>query len=475
MRESDPRMVSAGVQTRRDLTRLFVFPLLVMVVFVALMIYEIRTIADDAHQANLVSGIASDVQSSLLLIVDMESGLRGYLTTGDPVFLEPYHQAAPAIGPLDSRIRRSVADDPADVARIDELAALESDWRSVAEAEISLRQAGESIPVPIMLERKQAMDVIRAKAGEFIAVEKAEREVWLERGLRTEFLTLFSAIVLGIIAGGSFGLYSRSELSRLTQRFAQQQRSLIEARAAAEAANRAKDDFTAMVSHELRTPVATIFNWTEVLRKSGNDPAALSRAINAIERSGRMQLQIVGDLLDVARITTGKIQINPRQIEIAPVIVAALEAIRDRAVEKQITLSEEIDPNSGAIFADPDRLHQIAWNLVSNAIKFTPEGGTVDVSLKGKPQEVELIVTDSGKGIDPNEIEHVFDRFWQGASGEVRTHDGLGLGLTIVRHLVELHGGTVTVFSEGKGRGAQFKVTLPRKAQSIAPTTDSLA
>jgi PAS domain S-box-containing protein len=236
------------------------------------------------------------------------------------------------------------------------------------------------------------------------------------------------------------------------------------ARAIAEEANRLKDEFLATVSHELRTPLNAIVGWSHMLRNRRFDPPTTARALETIERNAKMQAQIVEDILDVSRIITGKLRLDVQPVDLASVIEAALDSVRPAADAKEIRLQATLDPHTLPVPGDPNRLQQVVWNLLSNAVKFTPRGGQVEVRLRQSDSHAEIVVTDTGQGITGELLPFVFDRFRQGDSTSTRLHGGLGLGLAIVRHLVELHGGTVTAESAGADRGAVFTVRLPLMA-----------
>jgi len=233
------------------------------------------------------------------------------------------------------------------------------------------------------------------------------------------------------------------------------------AREEAEEANRSKDAFLALLSHELRTPLNSILGWATMLRDGSMGAAAAARGLEVIERNARVQTQLIEDLLDVSRIITGKLRLDVRPVDLAAVITAALDVVRPSAAAKGIHLESVLDPRAGPLLGDPDRLQQVMWNLLSNAIKFTPTGGRVSVVLRRGDAHVEAIVSDTGVGIEADLIPVVFERFRQGDSSTTRSHGGLGLGLTLVRHLVEMHGGTVEARSAGSHRGASFVVRLP--------------
>ena len=229
-------------------------------------------------------------------------------------------------------------------------------------------------------------------------------------------------------------------------------------------ASRLKDEFLAVVSHELRTPLNAMLGWTRILRSGQVDESTLGHALKIIERNAKVQSQLVEDLLDTARIVNGKLRLEIRPIEIKSVIEAALEIVRPAAEAKNITLSAKYDPQAEPMLGDPDRLQQVVWNLFSNAVKFTPLGGHVTVRLEIADANLCLTVKDTGQGISPEFLPYIFDRFRQADASSSRRYGGLGLGLTLVRHLIELHGGTVSAVSPGEGQGTAFMVNLPVRA-----------
>ncbi len=234
-----------------------------------------------------------------------------------------------------------------------------------------------------------------------------------------------------------------------------------QARAAAESANRVKDDFLATLSHELRTPLGAILTWATLLRAGAAEPEQTKRGLEAIERNTRLQAKLVEDLLDVSRIISGKMQLEIARVDLKTVIGSAVDAVAPAAAAKEVKLSAVFAPDLPSIDADPARLQQIASNLLSNGIKFTPAGGRVEIAVRASAAEIEIQVSDSGRGIAPEFLPHVFERFQQADSSTTRSEAGLGLGLAIVRHLVLAHGGSVHAASDGLGRGARFTVRLP--------------
>lgn len=236
------------------------------------------------------------------------------------------------------------------------------------------------------------------------------------------------------------------------------------ARTEAEAANRLKDEFLATVSHELRTPLSAILGWAALLNSSELEAETVRNALAVIQRNARAQAEIIDDILDVSRIITGKFHIEARTVALAPIIQAAIDTLHPAAAAKAITTTVSFDEKAGLVMGDADRLQQVIWNLVSNAIKFTPNNGRVRVRLEQVDSHLEVSVSDNGIGIDQRFLPFIFERFRQADSSSTRTHGGLGLGLAIVRHLVELHGGTVSAESDGEGCGAVLTVRLPLAA-----------
>ncbi|HEY7462494.1 MAG TPA: ATP-binding protein [Gemmatimonadota bacterium] len=271
-------------------------------------------------------------------------------------------------------------------------------------------------------------------------------------------------------SGRSFGPVDLAFAERLAQRCAL---AVDNARLYGEAqeANRAKDEFLATLSHELRTPLNAIAGWTYLLRQGTLGPEQAEQALQVIERNTRMQARLVDDLLDLSRIVTGKLRLELRGLELGPVVNAALDVVRPAAEARQIRLEATVGRDVGPVLGDPSRLQQAIWNVLSNAVKFTPREGSVRVEVSRTGLLARISVTDTGKGISPELLPHLFERFRQGDSTHARRHGGLGLGLAIVRHIVELHGGTVWAESAGERRGSTFVIELPvSRLEGVART-----
>jgi CheY-like chemotaxis protein/nitrogen-specific signal transduction histidine kinase len=256
------------------------------------------------------------------------------------------------------------------------------------------------------------------------------------------------------------------------RKLAEEERSQLlereqKARLLAEQANRLKDEFLATVSHELRTPLTAILGWARILHARRHEPESVARAIETIERNAKGLAQIVEDILDVSRIITGKLRVEFGPVDLMNVAMAAVDVVRPTAEAKGVVLEPAPSGPPCVVWGDPDRLQQVVWNLLSNAVKFTPRGGHVSVTLERASTHARVCVTDTGQGIGPDFLPHLFERFRQADSTTTRSHGGLGLGLAIVRHLVELHGGAVVAESAGVGHGARFTITLPIEPELV--------
>ena len=286
------------------------------------------------------------------------------------------------------------------------------------------------------------------------------------RPLLRELLPLFGALFRAEAAAARAGVESDMarnaalQATSLVAKLDATRAELQHALSAAETASRARDEFLATVSHELRTPLTSIIGWIQLLRLD-RDEASLNEGLETIDRNARAQTRLIEDILDFSRINAGKLHLSVASLDLTELIAASMEVIRPAAEAKGVRVERILDSEAGHISGDADRLQQVVWNLLSNAVKFTPRGGKVLIRLERVNSHCELTVSDTGQGIPANFLPYVFDRFSQADSSSTRAHAGLGLGLGIVRHLVELHGGTVQAFSRGEGQGSTFAVRLP--------------
>ena len=329
---------------------------------------------------------------------------------------------------------------------------LEADEFSEADERLAMTLAGQ---LAVAYENARLYADAREHASELLAEVKERKQAQEEKER--------------LLISEKAARVEAEEAQRLSARLLMREE---QARANAEAANRIKDEFLATVSHELRTPLNSILGWAQLMRSGSLDGTASARALKTIERNTKTLAQIIDDLLDVSRIITGKLRLEVRPVELQSVVEAALEAVRPAADAKNIRLEVSVDARLGAVSGDSGRLQQVVWNLLSNAIKFTPSGGEVKVKVERIASRACVTVSDSGEGISPAFLPYVFDRFSQADSTFTRLHGGLGLGLAIVRHLVELHGGSVGVDSKGIGEGASFTVSLPLLAPDLNSDAD---
>jgi signal transduction histidine kinase/ActR/RegA family two-component response regulator len=446
-----------------------------------------------------------EIGEILELTTEMEAALRGYVLTEDSSFIAQLAVAEGKFAPSLERLRLLLAADLAQSERLAQLRSLVWERLDHSRRMIEARRRLSPSDPALLAEDARGTRVTERVRAVIEEMRREERKVinnsvaisatsaqWLQR-----FIFLGGAAALLIVGLMGLGVISEFQRRRraeddlqganaeLAQQIELQSEALFRrtgewqfevkkrfeaeqlARRNAETANRVKDEFIATVSHELRAPLNAILGWAKLLRAGRLDEETTAKAIETIEKSAENQNRLIDDLLDVSRIVTGKLRLEKRTIAPEIVIKAAIEAIRPAAATKNIELSSHF-AQTPFISGDPNRLQQVIWNLLSNAVKFTPKGGRVEVRLRSVEAEVEISVSDNGQGIQPEFLPHVFERFRQADSSTVRRHGGLGLGLAIVSHLVEMHGGTIDVASEGEGRGATFTVHLPA---SRAPRT----
>lgn len=283
-------------------------------------------------------------------------------------------------------------------------------------------------------------------------------EIYLS--LRTKTGAELPVLVNAVRRERGSGVFNDCILVHVRQRN-QYEDEILRAKRAAEEAARAKDEFLAVVSHELRTPLTAILGWTRILKDKQLSESATARALEVIERNAESQTRLIEDLLDFSRIISGRLRLEVAPVELTSVVEAAVEVVRPAADAKEIRLRSILDAQAGPVSGDPDRLQQVLWNLLSNAVKFTPKGGEVQVRLTRVNSDAEISVSDTGQGISADFLPYVFERFRQADHTTTRRHGGMGLGMAISKHIVELHGGTIRAESLGEGCGATFTLTLP--------------
>ena len=314
-------------------------------------------------------------------------------------------------------------------------------------------------------EIKHQAELLRAQNQELDRINRSIVELYREIEKKNDELELRVEHRTAELARTNAALQAEiGERKRAEEQRTQLLISEQNAREEAEKANRAKDEFLATVSHELRTPLTAILGWTRLLRTQVADQASRDRGLETIERNARSQAKLIEDILDVSRIISGKLHIEPRPTQLVPIVEMAIDAVRPAIDAKGQNLEIQMSSTLGLVRGDPNRIQQVIWNLLSNAVKFTPKGGNITVAVESHGELARIRVSDSGCGISREFLPYVFDRFSQAERHMTGKHGGLGLGLAIVRHLVEMHGGAIRVESEGEGRGATFLIDLPLMA-----------
>ena len=367
----------------------------------------------------------------------------------------------------EARARLAAIVDSADDAIVSKtLDGVITSWNRAAQAMFGWTAAeavGQRITLIIPRERWPEEDEVLARVCKGESIDHFDTVRVRKSGERIDVSLTVSPVkdARGRIIGASKIARDVSDRKRAEAERTKLLQTVQQAREEAEELNRSKDQFLAVLSHELRTPLNAIFGWARMLQSAAMDEATSRRAIDAILRNATAQVQLVEDLLDVSRIITGKMRLDVQWLDLKSVIESALDAVQPAASAKGLKIETVLDPNAGPVVGAADRLRQVVWNLLMNAIKFTPRDGRVQVHLRKLKSHVEIVVSDNGEGIQPEILPFIFDRFRQGDSTTTRPHGGLGLGLALVRHLVDLHGGRVRAASEGPGRGATFVVELP--------------
>jgi PAS domain S-box-containing protein len=331
-------------------------------------------------------------------------------------------------------------------------------WNAAAERMFGWTAAeavGKHITIIIPAERRQEEDFVLSRIRQGLTVDHFETVRQRKDGSPVEISVTISPIHApdGTVVGASKIARDITEQKRLRQQ--------------AEEANRLKDEFLATLSHELRTPLNTIVGYTAMLMKGMMDETQRGKAIEVINRNAQVLTSMVGELLESSRMVTGKVRLEIQDADLSQLATEAIENIRPSAIAKQLDLQVHIDPRV-QILADPDRLRQVMWNLLTNAVKFTPPGGRIEVDVYAETPSAHIVVRDTGIGVSREGLHHIFKRFWQADTGRMREHGGLGLGLSLSKYLAELHGGTIEASSDGEGRGAEFRVTLPLKLAPVA-------
>jgi signal transduction histidine kinase/CheY-like chemotaxis protein len=376
--------------------------------------------------------------------------LRGFLLSADPIDRGPIEGHWNSSQEIVKRLAVLVSDNPSEEQRLVTLNGLENQWLEAASGADQTSPAAEKRELA-----GRAAAIGNKVIAVFDEVAAAEQELRIARDARRDLqyrLAMWGIPIAALILVAGLTFVAWREIRSASDTFAAALKD-------AEAANQAKTNFLAVISHELRNPLNSILLWCNALMTAGTLEGKVDQGVNAIWRAAKAQAQLIEDLLDVSRIESGQMRFDVQPINPAEVVRAAVDSMSPAADAKSIALQVVLDPRADVIMGDAQRLQQAVWNLVSNAIKFTPKGGKVQVRLERINSHLEIVVADNGQGIDKRALENVFERFWQ--AGPHTAERGMGLGLSIVQHIVNLHGGTVTAHSDGLGMGSVFIIRLP--------------
>jgi signal transduction histidine kinase/CheY-like chemotaxis protein len=448
--------------------------------------HELGTVIDRFLASRSSDNILEEINETLGALRDAETGQRGYLLTGRAAYLQPYYDGRARVTQHLEQLRILTSADPIRGPRIRSLhQAVDAKLNELAGTITRYRSEGPQAALGMVMTNQgnDLMTRVRRLTVDFTKQERltraTHRAAATASGKRASVMIALTGVIAALLL-----LITLSQIARATraERHGRERAEAAHAaetrvRLASESANRIKDEFIATVSHELRTPLTAILGWSRILVGECQTDL-MQEGLRTIQSCASAQAKLIDDLLDVSRIMSGKMRLSVRTIDLGEVTRAGVDSVRPAAEAKEIELHLSLD-ESIRVSADPDRLQQIVWNLVSNAVKFTQRGGRIDVRLQRTDSQSVLSVQDSGEGIDPDFLPHVFDPFRQADASKARIHKGLGLGLSIVSHLAEAHGGTVSVSSAGKGHGATFSVTLPimpfTRGEAAAGTPSALS
>lgn len=437
---------------RKSLTTTIAVPAILMALATIALLWELHGQMSETRWVEHTDRAMLLAETGKSEFLEAQSALRSFLITSDPADRDPLQEHWTESQRIIKQLAALVADNPSQEQRLITLNGLENQWLDAARgADSNYADAGKR-------------DVARRSAAigsdvvaQFDAVSADERELWTGRDTRRNLqyrVAMWGIPLAALILVVGLTWVAWTEIRRASDRYA-------DALKDAEEANRAKTNFLAVVSHELRNPLNSILLWCNALLTSGTLEGKTSQGVNAISRAAKAQAQLIEDLLDVSRVETGQMRLDVHVVNLAEVVKAAVESMTPAAEAKSIAVQMVIDPRTSVMMGDSQRLQQAVWNLMSNAIKFTPSGGKVQVRLERINSHIEITIADNGQGIDRRALPNVFERFWQGGGDRNVSDRGMGLGLSIVRHIVNLHGGTVTAHSDGPGKGSMFVIRLP--------------
>ena len=450
-------------KTFRSVTRRAIaIPFLLVAAFAALTLWQLSSRIKDAAWVDHTDQVIALAQEVSFEFAHSSASLRGYLLVGDDSMLAQFQDSFRSALDHLRTLSISVADNPPQVAMVESALRIAGKWKEYADQEVALKKTEGDYRTIIRSDATiKRMSEVQGRLAKFVSVE---RDLRIERSAvsgRGNFYSVIFLSATSLVFGCILAIVARRDVETVAAMYETALQNEASARAQAEEASRAKDEFLGTVSHELRNPLNSVLMWARALGGGDPNPDRLKRGLEAIERGARSQAEMIEDLIDTARIESGKLRLDVRPIEVVPLIEAAIETVLPAAESKQIRIQSVLHPNTGRVAGDAQRLQQVFWNLLSNAVKFTPKGGRIQVQLERINSHIEVSVSDTGRGIDSAELPRIFERFWQADSATRREYRGLGLGLSIARNILELHGGSIGATSEGIDKGATFRVRLP--------------
>jgi signal transduction histidine kinase/ActR/RegA family two-component response regulator len=439
-----------------------IFPLVMVLLVTGLLAVQIEQRSDDVTWTEHSDQVLATANDGLRSINQMSAFVRDYVISGEMASKKAYEQAQAYASASLSAMAFLVRDNPSQLERINAISQLKGHLDTRFDEVIeSHDSAGCAECRSGLAASRHVESELAGDFGQFIDAEAKLRTI-RQQSQSASGRRLVEGLVLLVVVVVSASVYSIwSTVKQVAKVYNQALENAGKSRTQAETANRAKDEFLSIVSHELRGPLSAMSMWTQVLLGGPADDQKLRKGLEAISRAIQSESQMINDLLDVSRIEAGKLRLDVRTVDLPAVIEAAVETVRPSADARDIQIHVLLDTNAGPVAGDPERLQQVFWNLLSNAVKFTQKEGRIEVKLERINSHVEIAVSDNGRGIEPAALARIFQPFWQEDSGSARTQMGLGLGLSIVRQIVEMHGGSVSATSDGPGHGSSFAVVLP--------------
>jgi signal transduction histidine kinase len=444
----------------RTIRRALYLPLLIVAVFAGVVLCQVLRLRSSMAEVERASRAISRASQAFGLIADAESSLRGYGLTHERAFLDRVNDAYAKVPGIVDDLERSSKGHPLAIETARELRAGSNAWYAYEQRTRALVDAGADLRSEQAWDRA-VMDHLREQAEVRLGELQNERDA-REASARVSVETTLAAVaVFAVVLAGAITLYVRRDLVAVAHAYAQALDEVARSRDDAEESSRIKDEFLGTISHELRTPLNAILGWSAMLSRKPDDPETRRRALETIDRNARSQARLIDDMLDVSRVVSGHLRLRVAPFDLGQAVTGATRSLDTALRAKHVRLELSLDPHAGTVSGDVERVRQVVFNLVGNAVKFTPAGGHVRVSTRRLDEGVEIRVADSGPGIPRDVLPHVFELFRQGDASPSRRHGGIGLGLAVVRHLVELHGGSVRAECPGDEGGSTFVVVLP--------------